>query len=420
MSDHRPHGKTLTLDEGAARLWLAYDGQDDLNGLTKIFKKARADLHLVQPGVEKALVPVDGPLPLARYEAACRAVAECVRIDEAKDIVDKAQAIRVYAKQVKNPELEADAWAIRKRAERQLGKLSADLDKAEAHGGKIWLPSSGKSKSDVLADAGISTSSAHRYEQLWKVLSDSEWETLVAKGREQITAGYSHADAVTCSDACRQKQPDDDDAREPRRSQQLGGSGDDEYFTPSKYVEAVRDVLGEIDLDPASCPEAQAIVKATRYFTKDDDGLKQEWHGRVFLNPPWSAPLPWVQKLIEECQSGRVTEAILLTFSNTSTRWFQTAAGASAAICFTNTNIAFIHRAKGQMGRSAIGQAFLYFGRDVENFARRFSPLGFIVKPYKPKNIVLLPVTKQQWEAVLKNTGSWHRVRKAAWHDLRK
>src|SRR6266536_606315 len=40
--------------------------------------------------------------------------------------------------------------------------------------------------------------------------------------------------------------------------QQLGGSGDDEYFTPRKYIELVRGVLGEIDLDPASCLEAQA------------------------------------------------------------------------------------------------------------------------------------------------------------------
>ncbi len=164
------------------------------------------------------------------------------------------------------------------------------------------------------------------------------------------------------------------------QSQQLGGSKDDEYFTPAKYVEIVRAVLGEIDLDPASCPEAQAIVKATRYFTKDDDGLKQEWHGRVFLNPPFSRPLfkLFVQKLIHEYRVGRVTEAIMLTFNNTSAAWFQEAASGASAICFTNTNISFIHKTKGQMGRSAIGQAFLYFGKDVEKFTRRFRDIGFI------------------------------------------
>jgi hypothetical protein len=161
-------------------------------------------------------------------------------------------------------------------------------------------------------------------------------------------------------------------------SQQLGGSGDNEYFIPSEYVEAARDVLGEIDLDPASCPEAQATVKATRYFTKDDDGLAQQWHGRVFLNPPFSRPLlkPFVQKLIAEYKAGRVDEAILLTFGNTSAEWFQEAMSVASAVCFTNTNIRFIHKTKGKMGRSAIGSAFLYCGDDVGNFVRRFAEIG--------------------------------------------
>ncbi len=165
--------------------------------------------------------------------------------------------------------------------------------------------------------------------------------------------------------------------------QQLGGSKDDEYFTPAKYVEAVRDVLGVIDLDPASCLEAQATVKATRYFTKEEDGLAQQWHGRLFLNPPYSRALlkPFVRKLIHEYRSGRVSEAILLGFSNTSTVLFQEAAAVASAICFTNTNISFVHKTKGQMGRSAIGQAFLYFSRgDNDRFVERFSQLGFIVE----------------------------------------
>jgi len=142
------------------------------------------------------VVPAHGPLPLARYDAACRAIAECVRIDEAKEIRNKAEAIRVYARQVNNPQLEADAWAIRKRAERQLGKLSAALDKAQgARTDRLLLTDGKKSKADTLADAGITTSSAHRYEKLAKI-PDSEWEALEAKGREQIAAGYSHADAA--------------------------------------------------------------------------------------------------------------------------------------------------------------------------------------------------------------------------------
>jgi hypothetical protein len=213
---------------------------------------------------------------------------------------------------------------------------------------------------------------------------------------------------------------DDDEPRKGRR-QQLGGSGDDEYFTPSKYVEAVRDVLGTIDLDPASCPEAQATVRAEQHFTKDDDGLSKEWWGKAFLNPPFSRPLlrPFVQKLIQEYRSGRVSEAILLGFSNTSTYLFQEAAAVASAICFTSTNIAFIHKTKGQMGRTAIGQAFFYFGSDVEKFARRFEEFGFVMISFKPNRTTTvsepLPrISALVFFATLQKTNSWNRAIKSA------
>jgi DNA N-6-adenine-methyltransferase (Dam)/Protein of unknown function (DUF3102) len=187
---------------------------------------------------------------------------------------------------------------------------------------------------------------------------------------------------------------DDDDDDEPRRKrrrkrQQLGGSGDNEYLTPPKYIEAARDVLGTIDLDPASCHEGQVNVRAAQYFTKEDDGLQQQWHGRVFLNPTWSDMLPWVAKLMREYQSGRVKEAIMLTTSNTSARWFRMAAHACTAICFTDHNIAFIHKTKGQMTSASTGQTFFYFGPDIDKFVRAFGSIGYVVPPpLKPRTAI--------------------------------
>jgi hypothetical protein len=64
------------------------------------------------------------------------------------------------------------------------------------------------------------------------------------------------------------------------------GTGDNEWFTPVEHIERARRVLGEIDVDPASHIQAQKRVKATQYFTQSDDGLKREWRGKVWLNPP--------------------------------------------------------------------------------------------------------------------------------------
>jgi len=58
-------------------------------------------------------------------------------------------------------------------------------------------------------------------------------------------------------------------------------SGETEWYTPSAYIDLARQVLGEINLDPASSDQAQETVKAAKYFTRDKDGLKEKWFGRV-------------------------------------------------------------------------------------------------------------------------------------------
>lgn len=134
---------------------------------------------------------------LIKYDAACRALAEAKRVDDVKAIKDKAEAMRAYYRQIKNPQLEADAWEIRKRAEDKLGELSVALDKAHkvGQGKKVQLPSGGKLKAVALKAAGISTSAANRYEQFNK-LPEREKEKRIAKGRAAIEAGKSIADTI--------------------------------------------------------------------------------------------------------------------------------------------------------------------------------------------------------------------------------
>jgi N6-adenosine-specific RNA methylase IME4 len=141
---------------------------------------------------------------LIKYDAACRALAEAKRVDDAKVIKDQAEAIRAYARQIKNPQLEADAWEIRKRAEDKLGELSAVLPKgAAAPGpgrGKKGVPSGGKSfKREALKEAGISTSAAQRYEKFHQI-PKAEKEKLIARGRAAIEKGKSAADTIIRQD----------------------------------------------------------------------------------------------------------------------------------------------------------------------------------------------------------------------------
>jgi ParB family chromosome partitioning protein len=158
------------------------------------------------------------------------------------------------------------------------------------------------------------------------------------------------------------------------------GTGETEWHTPPEYLAAARDVLGEFDLDPASTALAQRTVRATQYFTKETDGLKQDWHGRVWLNPPYAQPFiaDFVTKLVTEVQAGRVTAAIMLTHNYTDTAWFHEAASACSAICFTRGRVRFVSPS-GELATPTQGQAFFYFGTEPNRFAERFATVGFVV-----------------------------------------
>lgn len=157
------------------------------------------------------------------------------------------------------------------------------------------------------------------------------------------------------------------------------GAGVDDWHTPSKYIKAAREVLGEIDLDPATDKRAQRTVRAKTYLTEDDDSLAQEWHGRVWLNPPYSQPLiqHFIDKLVAELIEHKVTQAILLTHNSTDTAWFHKAEEIAGRLCFTRGRISFIYNGEPQ-DAAAQGQTFFYYGNRVNKFAEVFSSYGFI------------------------------------------
>jgi ParB family chromosome partitioning protein len=169
-----------------------------------------------------------------------------------------------------------------------------------------------------------------------------------------------------------------------------GFTGKTEWYTPAEYVELARTVLGSIDLDPASNPTAQKVVGARAYYTAETNGLDHEWRGRVFLNPPYSQPdiVHFIDKAVAEYRSGRCTAAIVLTNNSTDTAWFQTLFDAADAICFTKGRVNF-YDADGKISAPQMGQAFSYFGPDIDGFREVFGAVGSIVQTAKPAAIVI-------------------------------
>ena len=158
-------------------------------------------------------------------------------------------------------------------------------------------------------------------------------------------------------------------------------SGDYDWYTPREILDPARAVLGQIDFDPASTPVANAVVRAERFYGVDDDGLAQEWHGTVWLNPPYTRPLVgrFCQKLATSVQAGTVPAAIVLINNCAETKWFATLARDGSALCFPTGRVRF-WKPDRVTDAPLQGQAIVYFGPDVEQFCRVFAQLGTVAE----------------------------------------
>lgn len=158
-----------------------------------------------------------------------------------------------------------------------------------------------------------------------------------------------------------------------------------DYYTPGQYIEAARCVLGTIDLDPASCAQANETVKAARYFTIDDDGLSQDWSGRVWLNPPYgrnengkSNQHIWAHHLVRQYRHGAIDAAVLLVSANTDCRWFQVLW--NYPMVFT-PRINFYAPDNQRKTGPNHGSVLVYMGENTPAFVAAMRPFGRIVVP---------------------------------------
>ncbi len=308
---------------------------------------------------------------------ACRGLAEANVSDEVQAIGNVGEAMRAYGAAANDKNAEIDGAEIRIRAERRLGELliaqkeTVGLNRGAAAGGKKDGPRGAyvepRDSSPTLAEAGIGKKLSSRAQELAR-LPVVEFEGLMQKWRARAE---TKAERVTTSLL-----------RGNGNYSKAIFTGENEWYTPTEYLEAARDVLGDFDLDPASSAAAQRQVQATEFFDKDDDGLTRPWRGRVWLNPPYSQPAirEFVSKMVSELREGNVTGAVMLTHNFTDTAWFHEAMSAASRVCFTRGRVKFVN-AGGETAAPMQGQAFFYFGTNPAPFVDRFSEIGSVVRP---------------------------------------
>lgn len=156
----------------------------------------------------------------------------------------------------------------------------------------------------------------------------------------------------------------------------LKTSGNTEYYTPPKIIEAARRAMYWIQLDPASSEVANKIVGAETIYTKDDDGLSLDWFGTVWMNHHFgrSQNAAWVNKLIAAYTNGNVNEACCITYACTSEKWFQPLMEFPQCFLFPRTNYLL---PDGSVKRGAQkGSVVTYLGDNNNVFISEFSGLG--------------------------------------------
>jgi hypothetical protein len=160
----------------------------------------------------------------------------------------------------------------------------------------------------------------------------------------------------------------------------------EEWYTPPRFIALVRSVLGQIDVDPATCAMANTWIKSPICFTAEDDGLKREWYGKVFLNPPFGKTRGksnqdiWSKKLEAEYLAGNTTEAILLVNSTHGYRWYEYL-WHKYPVCKVTDRIRFIKSDGTTGGQAKRGQTFVYFGSNAARFREVFSEVGRVIYP---------------------------------------
>lgn len=145
----------------------------------------------------------------------------------------------------------------------------------------------------------------------------------------------------------------------------------EDWITP-KYIV---DELGEFDLDPCASHYNKNKYAEKEYFI-EDDGLKQDWSGRVWCNSPYGRKTePFVKKLAKH------GNGIALIFARVDTKlWHDTIFRLADAIFIFKGRLKFIDMEGNEGDCAGAGSALIAFEKENVKALSNTSFKGHFIK----------------------------------------
>ena len=212
---------------------------------------------------------------LVKYEAACRAIAECKAVDEVKAWADKAAAMQAYGRMAKDKSLEVDAAEIRIRAERRLGQMIAEQKAGPGLNSGALLRGSSKEPRDerpTLADAGIDKKLSSRAQKLAAVPA-AEFEAEVGQWRDRVQAEGARGSARLVQAGEREL------AKQPEQPADDGPSAEELAFLEKQHqgdMEQIQRLLEADDALSVEVEENKRLRLMVQSLQRRIDGLMVE------------------------------------------------------------------------------------------------------------------------------------------------
>jgi hypothetical protein len=172
---------------------------------------------------------------------------------------------------------------------------------------------------------------------------------------------------------------------------------DTERYTPPEIVAAVRETLGDIDLDPCTTELVNnTFIRAKQWYTETNNGLDREkpWQSRVFINPPGNnprgdginKPRQFWERLVIEYKIGNVKSGIYLAYNleflQRCQHWDYCMT--DFPFCIPKNQLRFYREKNGRLAERdypEFASAIIYVGKNVKRFAKAFDNIGTIIIP---------------------------------------